>query len=78
MTYDPEVDAAYISLTDAQLTPGRESVPCEPPEGVHAMVFMDWKDGKIVGVEVLGASALLHPDVIEAAGQPVARARAVR
>jgi len=28
------------------------------------MVVLDWKDGKIVGLEVLDAAALLHPDLL--------------
>src|SRR5262245_32351619 len=60
VTYDPEADAAYIYLTEEQLKPGRDSIPVGTPEGTQAMVVMDWKDGKIIGLEVLDASALLH------------------
>ena len=70
LTYDPEADAAYIYLTEEQLMPGRDSVPVDPPEGVQAMVIVDWKDGKIVGLEVLGASALLHADLLAKAIRP--------
>jgi uncharacterized protein YuzE len=70
VTYDPEADAAYIYLTDEQLMPGRESVPIDPPEGMQAMVVLDWKDGKIVGLEVLDAAALLHPDLLQLAERP--------
>jgi uncharacterized protein YuzE len=65
VTYDPEADAAYLYLTDQDLPPGRDSVPCDPPENVqYAWVVMDWKDGKIAGLEVLDASKLLHPDLL--------------
>ena len=64
LTYDPEADAAYIYLTDEVLMPGRDSVPCDAPDGDHAMVVLDWKDGKIVGLEVLDASARLHQDLL--------------
>ena len=60
VTYD--ADAAYIYLTDEELMPGRESVPVDPPEGMHAMVVLDWNDGRIAGLEVLDAAALLHQD----------------
>jgi len=70
VTYDPEVDAAYIYLTNDQLAPGRDSMLLDPPEGVVAMVVLDWKDGKIVGLEVLDASALLHADLLAQAAQP--------
>jgi uncharacterized protein YuzE len=58
VTYDHKADAAYIYLTDEPLTPGRDSVPIDPPEGIHAMVALDWKDGRIVGLEVLDAAVL--------------------
>jgi len=62
ITYDPEANAACIYLTDDKLTPGRDSVPVDPPEGVRAFVVLDWQDAMIVGLEVLDASAHLHPD----------------
>lgn len=66
VTYDAETDAAYVYLTDEELPPGRESVPCEAPEGVQqAWVMMDWRDGRIVGLEVLHASKLLHHDLLD-------------
>jgi uncharacterized protein YuzE len=65
VTYDPEVDAVYVYLTDEPLRQGRDSVPCDPHENVqYAFVVMDWKDGKIVGLEILDGSKLLHPDLI--------------
>ena len=65
VTYDRESDAAYIYLTDATLQPGRDSLPCDKPDGVdHAWVVMDWREGKIVGLEVLDASKLLHADLL--------------
>jgi uncharacterized protein YuzE len=70
ITYDHEADAANIYLTDEQLMPGRDSVPVDPPEGVQAFVVLDWKDGKIVGLEVLDARALLHPDLLAQASLP--------
>lgn len=70
ISYDPEADAVYIRLTEEPLMPGRDSIPCDPPEGIHAFVVMDWKDGKIVGLEVLDASALLHADLLAQAQRP--------
>jgi hypothetical protein len=37
-------------------------------EGIQAFVVMDWKNGKIVGLEVLDASKLLHRDLPAEAG----------
>lgn len=64
MTYDREANAFYLKLTDEQLPPGRDSVPVDPPEGIQAFVVMDWRDGKIVGLEVLDARERLHPDLL--------------
>jgi uncharacterized protein YuzE len=69
ISYDREVDAAYIYLTDEPLMPGRYSLPCEMPNGVNAMVVLDWRDGRIVGLEVIGASLHLHPDLLAQAEQ---------
>jgi uncharacterized protein YuzE len=70
ITYDPDADAAYIYLTDEALMPGRDSVPVDPPEGIQAFVVLDWREGKIVGLEVLDASALLHADLLALAVRP--------
>jgi uncharacterized protein YuzE len=67
ITYDPEADAAYVYLTGDRLTPGRTSIPADPPEGVQAFVVLDWKDDRLVGVETLDASHRLHPDLLEEA-----------
>jgi uncharacterized protein YuzE len=70
VTYDPSADAAYVYLTDETLMPGRDSIPCELPEGMQGIVVVDWREGKIVGLEVLDASALLHPDLLALAQRP--------
>ncbi len=67
VSFDPEADAAYIYLTDEKLMPGRDSIPCETPAGTNAMVVADWKDGRLVGIEVLDASHHLHPDLLASA-----------
>ena len=67
ITYDSQADAAYVYLTDTVLLPGRDSVPVDPPDGVQAMVVVDWKEGRIVGLEILDASAVLHQDLLAAA-----------
>ena len=67
ISYDPEADAAYITLTADPLLPGRDSIPCDTPDDVEGMVVLDWKEGKIVGLEVLDASALLHDDLLSEA-----------
>jgi len=68
VTYDSEADAAYVYLTDEPLSDGRDTTACEFPESVGgAMVNLDWKDGRVVGLEVLDASKLLYPDLIDTA-----------
>ncbi|MGH8834546.1 MAG: DUF2283 domain-containing protein [Actinomycetes bacterium] len=62
--YDASADATYVYLTDDALTTGRDSIPCDRPEGTHAMVIVDWKDSKILGMEVLDAASLLHADLL--------------
>jgi uncharacterized protein YuzE len=73
ITYDRQADAAYIYLTGEPLMPGRNSIPCDPPDGMRAFVVMDWKDGKIVGLEVLDAASLLHADLPAQAQRPGSR-----
>ena len=64
ITYDPAADAAYIYLTGQRLARGRTSIPADPPEGVQAFMVLDWKDDRLVGIEVLDASTRLHPDLL--------------
>jgi uncharacterized protein YuzE len=68
--HDPEVDAAYIYLTDAELAPGRDNTIVDVPDDADGHVILDWKDGKLVGIEILGARALLTPDLLDQATPP--------
>ena len=71
ISYDPDADAAYIYLTDQPLSPGRDGVVCDPPDdSTRAFIVMEWKDQKIVGIEVLDASRLLHADLLAQAQRP--------
>ena len=59
ITYDPEVDAAYIYLADIEPGGVKRTYECDPGE-VGTMVNLDFDgEGRIVGVEVLSASAHL-------------------
>lgn len=64
ITYDASVDAAYIYLTSETLRAGRDTIACETPQETGGVVMLDWQDGKIVGLEVLDASARLHRDLL--------------
>ena len=63
-------NAAYIYLTGEPLTPGRDTVSCELPDDARGTANMDWKDGKIVGLEILNARAVLHADLLAQAQPP--------
>jgi hypothetical protein len=64
-----QADAAYISLTHEPLMPGRTSISADPPDGVQAFVVLDWKDNRLVGIEVLDASIRLPHDFLTQAEQ---------
>ncbi len=70
ISYDAEVDAAYVYLTDEPLMSGRDSVSVECPGRPGATIVLDFKDGKAVGLEVLDASAHLHADLLAEAPRP--------
>ena len=65
ITYGPAADAAYIYLTGEPLARGRTSIPATPPEGVPAFIVLDWKDDRLVGIEILDASTRLHRDLLD-------------
>jgi len=70
LTYDGEADAAYLYLTSETLTAGRDTTGCDCPDGVQAMVNLDWKDGKLVGLEVLDAKSVLFGDLLTEHANP--------
>jgi uncharacterized protein YuzE len=66
VTYDPEVDAAYVYLRDPEVRKG--TVTSLPVEGAPGMIVLDFDtDGCLFGVEVLDASKLLPPELLETA-----------
>jgi uncharacterized protein YuzE len=66
VTYDASVDAAYVYLTDRELPTGRDSVPVyhDMPENLRGEVILDFQHGRLVGIEVLGASTTLPADLL--------------
>jgi len=65
VTYDPGVDAAYIYLTGSYVSPGRVTIPVPLDDQDHLPeVILDFKDGRLVGVEVLGAKDGLPEDLL--------------
>ena len=68
--YDAEVDAAYIYLTDARLTAGRQSIELATPPDSPAPAVMDSKHRKPAGLDVPAASAPPPPDPLARAVPP--------
>lgn len=64
ITWDRTADAAYVYLTQEQLPAGLHTVQVDTPADVPGMVLLDFKGGRLVGVEVLNASQVLHPDLL--------------
>ena len=67
ITYDPQANAVYLYLTDEPLTPGRTTIQATNPPTVPGFVALDWKDGRLVGIEILDASTRLHHDLLQEA-----------
>ena len=65
ITYDPEADAVYIYLTGDPLSPGRTTLQAQNPPGTEGFIALDWKDGRLVGIEILDATSRLHHDLLQ-------------
>lgn len=68
ITYDKEAEAVYIQLAD-EIKPGgvKKTYPCNPIE-VKGMVNLDFdEEGRLVGIEVLGANNKLPKELLEQA-----------
>jgi hypothetical protein len=61
-------DAVYGYLTEEALPPGRDIHVDLPDERTGGRsVVKDWRDSKLVGLEVLDARELLHQDLLNQA-----------
>jgi uncharacterized protein YuzE len=67
ITYDPAADAVCIHLTGDPLTPGRTTLQAPTPPGTDGFIALDWKDSRLVGIEILDASTRLHHDLLDEA-----------
>lgn len=68
LTHDAEADAAYVYLVD-EINRGEVAssrVADIPMDGAALTVDFD-ADGRVIGIEVLGASRVLRPETISAA-----------
>jgi len=71
-TYDADVDAAYLTLVDRDIRPGeaaQQSDIIATPGGAGSVILDFNVDGRLLGIEVLSARAVLpaellppHPD----------------
>jgi hypothetical protein len=48
-------------------SPGRTTIQAGTPPAVPGFVALDWKDGQLVGIEILDASVRLHRDLLDQA-----------
>ncbi|WP_255378387.1 DUF2283 domain-containing protein [Quadrisphaera sp. DSM 44207] len=72
MTYDPDADAAYVFLVD-RIADGEAAaqLPSISLPGGHSEVILDFNaDGRLLGVEVLGAGRALPQEVLDRAEPP--------
>jgi uncharacterized protein YuzE len=67
ITYDPAAEAVYICLTGDRLTQSRTTLQAPTPPGISGFLALDWKDGRLVGIEILDASTRHHRDLFEEA-----------
>jgi len=68
VTYDKNVNAAYIYIVD-NIEPGgvENTYPCDPND-VNGMINLDFdKEGKLIGIEVLGADKKLSKELLDKA-----------
>ncbi|MBU2664749.1 DUF2283 domain-containing protein [Actinoplanes bogorensis] len=66
-TYDAEADAAYFTVAERD-APALEQVVVERPGRGDIVLDFD-PEGRLLGVEVIGARSLLHPTVLAEAEQ---------
>lgn len=65
VSYDPVADAAYIYLTHEILPGGVAKTVSVDPMTIGGMVNVDLDaEGRIVGIEVLGAKSRLDPQLL--------------
>jgi len=69
LEYDPQIDAAYISLAD-EIGSGAAAttVPVDPEE-IDGEINLDFdRDGRLIGIEIQSASRFLPPSLLASAG----------
>lgn len=73
VTYDPSVDAGYISLREIDSGGVKHTVPLDSDGGLESLgsIVLDF-DGeeRLIGIEVLNASDVLPPELLREAEPP--------
>ena len=71
ITFDPDADAAYIYIKD-QLGFGevKETHLCDVQAQEGAVILAFDEEGRLVGVEILGARQLIPGEVLASAERP--------
>lgn len=74
VTFEPDVDMAYIYLTrlgDANQVQHTEALVIDLPGGSRQLVNLDFDSGgRLLGIEIAGASAALPRSLLAAAEKP--------
>jgi uncharacterized protein YuzE len=71
ISYDPEVDAAYIRVVDPIENGAAVKQVVVPTEETNAEFILDFdSEGRLLGIEVLGARSGLRPETIAQADGP--------
>lgn len=72
ITYDAEADAAYITVVDEiRLGEATQQVHSIATPGGRGEIVLDFdEDDRLLGIEILGARAVLAPAVLAAASAP--------
>lgn len=70
VTYDPHADAAYVRMADFRPGAATTQVFVEGVPGPADIVLDFSSNGHLLGVEVVGARALLSPELLAIAEPP--------
>ncbi len=81
ITYDMHADSVYIYLTEKKEIEVSHTYLCDPRE-VEGMINLDFdKEGKLIGIEVIGAKSKLPTELLKSAiilGKPILISEAKR
>jgi uncharacterized protein YuzE len=68
ISYDPSTDAAYVYLVSTIEPGGVSTTYCCDPLKINGQIHLDFDaSGRLVGIEVLGASRKLPADLLKQA-----------